>query len=137
MRKCPRCNEKMETASSAEVITNRCLYCNGVWIDGISLNTLLEHESTTLTTSAIQKDFLFSDKDISRHCPDCTNQDLKQVFVKTVELDYCQECNGLFFDEGELIQLFPDFNTENRSKNEILIATEILAWLLILFSGGA
>lgn len=37
------------------------------------------------------------------HCPKCREKkDLKRVKESGVELDYCTECGGIWFDAGEL-----------------------------------
>ncbi len=35
-------------------------------------------------------------------CPKCQSIDLLKVKEKGVELDYCEQCGGIWFDRGEL-----------------------------------
>lgn len=37
-----------------------------------------------------------------RTCPICKNQDLEQALVSNVEVDYCPQCMGLWFEDNEL-----------------------------------
>lgn len=37
-----------------------------------------------------------------RTCPICKNQDLEQALVDNVNVDYCPQCMGLWFEDGEL-----------------------------------
>ncbi len=38
-------------------------------------------------------------------CPKCFKTDLIQVEEQGIELDYCQKCGGIWFDQGELQHL--------------------------------
>ncbi|MFA5478600.1 MAG: rhomboid family intramembrane serine protease [Candidatus Muiribacteriota bacterium] len=35
-------------------------------------------------------------------CPRCENTELQKKNVKNIEIDFCPECSGIWFDEGEL-----------------------------------
>jgi len=39
------------------------------------------------------------------HCPKC-GQLMKSTMIETIEVDKCSNCLGIYFDNGELEQLF-------------------------------
>jgi Zn-finger nucleic acid-binding protein len=48
-------------------------------------------------------------------CPTCKSQ-MIVVEHKKIELDYCPECHGVWFDSGELELLLDSLNLENRGQ---------------------
>ena len=36
------------------------------------------------------------------NCPKCKDQKLKKVVEKEIELDFCEQCHGIWFDRKEL-----------------------------------
>lgn len=48
------------------------------------------------------------------NCPHCTTEILIAIEYDRVELDYCTECKGLWFDAGELELLFGDRDAAER-----------------------
>jgi Zn-finger nucleic acid-binding protein len=59
-------------------------------------------------------------------CPTCKSS-MIVVEHKKIELDYCPECHGVWFDSGELELFLDSFNLENRDKflARILSAAEV------------
>ncbi|MEW8383380.1 MAG: zf-TFIIB domain-containing protein [Candidatus Thiodiazotropha taylori] len=114
--KCPRCIEKMENTNIQDVDAHTCFYCNGVWVGGQSLRVILQQECDSQLNQDIHKS-LESIKlgKVDRYCPECENQRLLQISLRDIELDLCPQCNGIYFDEGELKMLLPQL--ENRSKS--------------------
>ena len=39
---------------------------------------------------------------MEKHCPCCTNMELRRAIRRGVEIDYCPDCNGIWLDNGEL-----------------------------------
>ena len=42
-------------------------------------------------------------------CPSCEKQNLTHTKIANIELEYCQNCNGIFFDKGELEAAYPNY----------------------------
>jgi Zn-finger nucleic acid-binding protein len=135
---CPRCIEKMEDSNNRGIATNTCLYCNGKWIKLNSLKEILEKEKSALSVVDIKRAFQSHyDGNANRLCPECEKQKLFQVIVHGIELDHCPECNGLFFDEGELKRLLPESeNTSHDIGVGANLASEGLVWMIYLFLTG-
>lgn len=135
---CPRCKEKMATSTCDGIDTNTCLYCNGVWLNSKSLETLLKKEHHSPSKIEIQKSFAEQyDKNSNRNCPECKDEKLYQIHTHGVELDLCPECSGLFFDEGELKHVLPNVYKSNfetgLSTSDV---SESLFWILLGIMGG-
>jgi Zn-finger nucleic acid-binding protein len=128
----------MEDSNSQGIATNTCLYCNGKWINYGSLKLILEKAENAPSIIDTKKTFQsHSDKNSNRHCPECENQRLYQVNVRGIELDLCPECNGLFFDEGELKQLLPESESSaNDTGIGSCLISEGLFWIISVFLSG-
>ena len=135
---CPRCKEKMATSNCSGIETNTCLYCNGAWINSGSLDSLLNKEINTPSKSEIKKSFEAQyDKKANRHCPECNDEKLYQIYTHGVELDLCPKCNGLFFDEGEIKNILPTTHKPTNTEGVgTYVATEGLFWVILSFLGG-
>jgi hypothetical protein len=76
-----------------------------VWVDKSELDTHavleLEHKSELST---------------KHPCPCCEDRSLNHVIVLDIELDYCSECEGIFFDKGELEAIYPDYKDIDGTK---------------------
>ncbi len=127
----------MSSANATGHPTHSCLYCNGVWVGGTELKTLLSIEKGAPGISELSE-YYKQHPDISenRNCPACEEPSFHVVKVHDVELDFCTNCNGVFFDEGEIKKVLP--NTHKSDSNHWLggyVASEGLFWVLFgLFS---
>ena len=106
--KCPRCAGEMETTEQEGIRSSTCPSCNGAWISGASLHRLFAREEDTPHIEEALDTILSLDfRDGKLPCPTCRGRRLQTLEVEGVELDYCTGCKGLFFDPGELEQVFP------------------------------
>lgn len=135
---CPRCKEKMESTNSSGIYTHTCLYCNGTWINNNALEILLDKEQNKISKGDLLNSFKSQyDKNTNRSCPNCENEKLLQIYTHNVELDLCQKCNGLFFDEGELKSILPKTHKPSSEAGiGSYVATESLFWVLVMFVSG-
>ncbi len=105
---CPRCNTSMETREDDGIRSSVCPQCNGTWIGGHALARLFERDRDAPHIEEALEAMLGVDYHSSRrYCPQCRSRLLKAVMIDDVELDYCVSCKGLYFDQGELEQVFP------------------------------
>ena len=132
---CPRCIEKMAKTNSSGFSTRTCHYCNGTWIPHDSLKQLLIKELSTPSIEEIRNTFHSQrEDDITRTCPECKDTKLEVIHVHDIELDLCPNCNGLFFDEGELKTMLPSSHAPLKEKNIATgVATEGLFWIIAGF----
>jgi Zn-finger nucleic acid-binding protein len=132
---CPRCIEKMEDTNIKGIAVNRCLYCNGTWLQLTSLKHIFERSGSKQSIVDVKRAFQSQyDGNANRQCPECEKQKLFQIVVDGVELDLCPQCNGLFFDEGELKQLLPESESRvNDSGAGSSLVSEGVLWVIYLF----
>ncbi len=104
---CHRCNSKMEKSQMDGVLIDKCINCNGVWLDAGELEMLVYEERKTqfqiLTETKIENiqegNRLITNVNA---CPKCQQTPLLKIYEHGVELDQCLHCKGIFFDDGEL-----------------------------------
>ena len=132
---CPNCFEKMASTNSSGIQTHTCLYCNGIWISENALSILLKQENSTLNTRSL---ILSSggDKSDKRICASCPDQVLKAIYIYDVEIDACEICGGIFFDEHEINALLPNVHKPQRGAAGKLAITEGLFWVIMLILSG-
>ncbi len=102
--KSPLTDEPMLVLELAGIEIDYCPLTHGIWLDAGELEELYEDgkEADELLTS-LKKDEGNREKKI--HCPIC-NKRMEKVLVRNkVVIDRCSRGHGLWFDEGELIQV--------------------------------
>jgi Zn-finger nucleic acid-binding protein len=93
--KCPGCANEMATATVQLVEIDRCRSCGGVVLDKFDLAHVIEggvvatHQHRTTTA----------------HCHECNKDMIALRGAGDVEYDWCDSCERLFFDQGELTAL--------------------------------
>ena len=90
-----------------QVEIDHCLECEGIWLDSGELEILLEG---TEGKDALLKSFhpARDNKERLRKCPICLKP-MRKIFVvenQKVVIDQCSKLHGLWFDRGELEQVF-------------------------------
>jgi hypothetical protein len=99
---CPKCNVEMSPKSFDGVEVDRCFGCGGVWldkgeleqIDDKNIATLVDVVGNTAKTEIMDR--------IPAHCPRCDNDMITLRGANDVPFDWCDQCEGMFFDRGEL-----------------------------------
>ncbi len=107
--RCPKCSDiEMLAFAFQGIEIDRCTRCDGVWLDKDELDTILERElgaaiEMVSFTSAPQSDDL-----APAHCHRCDRAMMDLVGAADVRFEWCEGCDGVFFDKGELtvIQTF-------------------------------
>jgi len=106
--KCPKCGtETMNEVSVKGVAVERCSSCNGTWFDAQELRYLLAEDArhvASLRRGAADEE-LEGKKGL---CPR-DGAELLRVYSsidRSVILDACAECRGIWLDGGEFEKLF-------------------------------
>jgi len=102
--KCPVCNQQslVETMARGGVLVDVCKTCKGVWLDRgkVFLLSRKPKELERLLTAESDEPVL-SD----RQCPRCHVNLAETPFLRRdLLVDRCPECEGYWFDSGELIK---------------------------------
>jgi Zn-finger nucleic acid-binding protein len=97
----------MRKVAKDNVLIDRCPECGGVWLDAGELEMIERgagHGKAEILQQA-REELLDDAKNIVSViglCPKCQTTQLQPIKKRKVELDYCQRCEGMFFDESEL-----------------------------------
>lgn len=135
---CPRCNADLEVREHAGIRTSTCPRCNGNWIGGTALAILFERDRDAPHIEEALEAILDMDYRNSRRlCPECRGRHLKLLLVDDVELDYCVSCKGLYFDPGELEQVFPAAGKPNPAAGPPPGSASQIWEVILKFTGGS
>ncbi|HKJ54329.1 MAG TPA: zf-TFIIB domain-containing protein [Gammaproteobacteria bacterium] len=105
---CPRCNTGLDIRDIDGIPISNCPACNGNWIGGAALAALFARDRNAPRIEEALEAILDLDfRDGRRLCPRCRGKHMQAMMVDGIELDYCVACKGLYFDQGELEQVFP------------------------------
>jgi Zn-finger nucleic acid-binding protein len=111
MSTCPRQHGPMESYTTRGTQVARCMHCDGIWVSGASLRTLLTlpAPSGTHHTPAQLGALKLAQRD-TPECPHCSGtmpQLMQPVQRSGVEIDVCPQCHSVWMDDGELAKAFP------------------------------
>ncbi len=99
---CPACTDSSLTERTLKngVTVDSCKSCRGTWLDaGEFLQLTRNKEDATQNVLALSWGAVKS----KRHCPHCQTSMSEAAFLDDeTRIDFCQHCDGLWFDDGEL-----------------------------------
>jgi Zn-finger nucleic acid-binding protein len=106
--KCPKCKvEELSAFVVEDVTVDRCPACRGTWFDRQELSVLLAEDA--LAIAALRRGAENDRADDTRgQCPR-DNAQLLRVYSsidRSVVLDACADCHGIWLDSGEFEKLF-------------------------------
>ena len=121
---CPVCKNAMITLELEEVEIDHCTDCGGIWLDAGELELLLgEPEKTGQLLDSFKIDSTSAEK--PRKCPIC-NKKMKKIIVgqstPVLLIDKCRKSDGLWFDKGELQDIFNRAKLDKENKIHKLLA---------------
>jgi len=109
-----------------------CDNCNGVWVPGNQIERILREHSMPLSMNALpvlkEGGVEF---DTKRLCSKHREIELKAYSIKGVEIDICNECNGVFFDKNEFEEVFRNQEKSTSKKVVEYSALEIVFQMFI------
>jgi Zn-finger nucleic acid-binding protein len=121
---CPVCTNAMITLELDEVEIDYCTDCGGIWLDAGELEELLgEPVKATQLLASFKTDPNCTEK--PRKCPICDKKMRKIVVVEsqpTLLIDKCAKGDGLWFDNGELHDIFDRAQLDQNSRIRNLLA---------------
>ena len=99
---CPRCQKDMETITYHHVEVDQCPECSGIYLDKGELEEIAEKKiGNILDSTPLMKDDK-PEKSGAAICPSCKKEMVVITGAGDVRFDWCMECEGIFFDQGEL-----------------------------------
>jgi Zn-finger nucleic acid-binding protein len=121
---CPVCKESaMITLELNEVEIDYCTVCNGIWLDAGELEILLgEPEKAKALIESFRVDTDVTEK--PKKCPICDKK-MQKVIVghskPPLLIDKCSRGDGLWFDKGELNDIFEKAKLDKDNKIQELL----------------
>lgn len=117
---CPTCIKEMKKFRYFQVEIDRCQYCGGLWLDGNELRLFIEKG---LIPRQLLTDYCTDVRNAKvdegeRECPRCETSKLKIINHKGINVDYCSECGGFWFDRGELLKILDRYFNELADEGE-------------------
>jgi Zn-finger nucleic acid-binding protein len=106
--KCPACNTSLTPQTVGKITVDICEGgCGGLWLDAFELDRLKDAPDTaTEILLHIATDHTIQvDPTCKRQCPRCDEIKLKRRYFspqRSVEIDECPGCAGIWLDAGEL-----------------------------------
>jgi Zn-finger nucleic acid-binding protein len=128
--KCPGCRSNMDTKSINypvdTTIIKECDNCKGVWLSGVSVSRLIETQRSKIKIEKLVQ-YSKEHQNLSkyRNCPVCSASPLNIVKVNAVELDFCENCYGVYFDKGELNWAIPNLQKPDSSRNYLIKQSDV------------
>lgn len=121
---CPVCSNAMITLELEEVEIDYCTDCGGIWLDAGELEELLgEPEKAARLLASFKTDPKCAEK--PRKCPIC-DKNMQKIVVGESQpvllIDKCGKGDGLWFDNGELHDIFARAQLDENNQIQNLLA---------------
>jgi len=121
---CPVCKNAMITLELQDVEIDHCTDCGGIWLDAGELEMLLgEPQKATQMLNSFKIDKTSTEK--PRKCPICLKK-MKKIVTGSSRpvllIDKCSRGDGLWFDKGELHDIFDRAQLDKDNKIQKLLA---------------
>ena len=98
---CPACKKPMVILEYKSIELDFCMDCRGCWLDKGELGLILTGQMDVPDNWNIE-----TAKKSERRCPRCTAKMQTGLLPGTnVEVDVCVNHHGIWFDEGELVDV--------------------------------
>lgn len=135
---CPDCNITLDEPNTGAYQVATCERCSRVWISGEELARIVSHETdfnNLADIKPLQENVSIPAK--SRNCPVCEASKMKVKKINGVEMDVCKQCNGIYFQKDELLELFPRGLGYGRATDNIAMGTvDVVVQALIALLKG-
>ena len=120
---CPVCKNAMITLELEDVEIDYCTGCGGIWLDAGELELLLgQPEKAANLLDSFRIDSQCTEK--TRKCPICDKK-MQKVVVGSSKppllIDKCHRGDGLWFDRGELHDIFDRARLDKDNKIQRLL----------------
>ena len=121
---CPVCKQSsMITLELNEVEIDYCTQCQGIWLDAGELELLLgEPQKAKELLNSFKLDSETTEK--TRKCPICYKK-MQKIIVGSSRpkllIDKCRKGDGLWFDKGELNDIFEKAQLDENNKIKALL----------------
>lgn len=102
---CPKCKVDFSVLSCANLKIKCCKTCKAVWLTFSELKQLGEMLDLKMQLINPAEMEALKVKEEVRSCPVC-GKPMEKVYFNGTVVDKCRDCDGIFFDNGELSKYF-------------------------------
>lgn len=116
--KCPVCHasDLRQQLLKNGLVVDTCAKCRGVWLDR---GELLRFTSNKEFAQLGIDQLAWNSTEVQRQCPHCQHRMLQGAFAdSSIEIDYCSQCEGVWFDAFELKRVIQRSATRESSPND-------------------
>jgi len=109
----------MTKDEEADITTDVCPKCGGVFLDKGELNVLATGMTGDIEYCSIDHDF-HKDRFPPRLCPKCSDKQMTKINLLRLSdliFDYCSNCGGFFLDKGEVTKMNQELKSFTPNKN--------------------
>ena len=120
---CPDCKNAMITLELEGIEIDNCTNCGGIWLDAGELELLLNDPGKAkILLDSFRIDSTSTER--LKKCPIC-NKKMQKVVVGSSKplllIDKCRRGDGLWFDKGELQDIFARAELDDDNKIQTLL----------------
>lgn len=99
---CPKCKTEMELWTQGQLEVDRCTACGGVFLDKGELEQVDNQNLGAVIDNANHDRKERSTEGALAHCHRCDVAMMPLTGADDIEFDWCEKCEGMYFDAGEL-----------------------------------
>lgn len=120
---CPDCKIEMQSQRYYGVAVDICPACAGVWFDEGELRALMQVDPLILLSledRAVPDIYYSPDEVLGRRCPRCSIalHAYRYLYDSPVELDGCNQCHGIWVENGELRKLHETLQAQEQAETQ-------------------
>lgn len=123
-RQCVKCDRPMVAKMIDSVEIDYCPDCRGLWLDKDEISLLAAGSDAALDElrELVQDgaEGQFSPPHQDRPCPACGDR-MTVVLLRSISLEHCLSCDGIFLDRGELDRAMQEFSAHG-TEIEMIVA---------------
>ncbi|MBL8066143.1 MAG: zf-TFIIB domain-containing protein [Chthonomonadaceae bacterium] len=106
--KCPGCGNELASTFLGSTLVEVCSNCGGIWFDEAELIKVITDDPASMNmVDQVQHSQATEISHIHRRCPkcECVMSSYHYAYKSAILLDGCDQCGGIFVDQGELTDI--------------------------------
>ena len=127
--KCPKDNSNLKIQESEKVVGHVCDQCSGIYLKESAVSAFKYNYETSILEKIAS---FYSGNDSFIGCPGCGSI-MKMASTEGIEIDYCENCKGIWFDKDEVTKLISLYKPKISEESKVLtgyFAVDIIANIL-------
>ncbi|RME22976.1 MAG: hypothetical protein D6806_12070 [Deltaproteobacteria bacterium] len=103
--RCPKCNSEMKKVTVRKIEVDRCPSCGGIFLDKGELEAIDDADIGAVFDRGAWSRQKPEMDEVEAFCHRCRRTMMKLRAAGDVNIDWCDQCEGVFLDRGELAAL--------------------------------